>query len=210
MPRKKGRQPAPIDVEPDMAPDVFAQVHPKATSGDTDRIDTPVKSAASKPKKGSVRRTPRPQAKVTSGAPHPPRSTSAARQDQHQLRAAQEGLAVEREGRRQAEQLAQAATERTLEAERRAKKAEAQARKLVSAGAPPARATRKRKPRGAVHEELHQIALRLPPTVMAKLEATAAAYGLDKTAAIKVAIVEQFARARAKGLIPENDEGSDR
>ncbi len=117
---------------------------------------------------------------------------------------AEASATAEQDARRQAEQLARAAEERARAAERRTAQAAAKVRKTAP------RRTAKRKPRGAVHEELHQIALRLPPAVMDKLEATVAAYGLDRTAGIRVAITEWYVQARAKGLIPENDEGGGR
>lgn len=144
---------------------------------------------------------PRPAPPAPSEADATPSVQRALTKMQRQLLETQEAREAADAAREEAEQRARGAESRAKAAELRMKKAEAQARKAALAGAPPARGTRKRRPRGAVHEELHQILVRLPPTVLAYLEDTAEAYGLDKTAAIRVAITEWRASARAKGLI---------
>ena len=224
MATKKGRKPASIDVEPDMAAEVFARVHPKAAPGASAREEVPSPSSSGQSQQDAARRAPPSPGEESANSPRAHKGAASLAREQRQRLQAQEDLTEERAARRRAderasealanvhavEERAQAAERRAEEAERRAKKAEAQARKAALAGAPSARAPRKRKPRGAVHEELHQIALRLPPGVMAKLEATIAAYGLDRSAGIRVAITEWYVQARAKGLIPEEDEGSGR
>ena len=220
MAPKKRRPPVPIGIDPDLSPEEFAKIHPSAAPR-----ATPTGSAGGGPASSGTPARPKAGKRAPAPTAHPPQPAARSapqrpRQDVADPRALVEAQHAAQEARyeaREAQQLLQEAREALAQekaarqaAEKREKAAETKARKRTTEGAKPGRHRAARKKRGPVHEELQQIALRLPPGVMAKLEATIAAYGLDRSAGIRVAITEWYVQARAKGLIPEEDEGSGR